>query len=87
MFALLGYLLKLAYTLVLSYGLFINPRGLKLLLLWIFKLPIIRKWRPQANESGTDLIETSKEFRNWPLKNWLKAFGATAISWTSVTGL
>lgn len=83
MFALLGYILKLAYTLVLIYGLFFNPRGLKFLLLWIFKLPIIRRWRPQANESGTDLIQTSLEFKSWPLKNWLKAFGATALSWTS----
>jgi uncharacterized protein (TIRG00374 family) len=83
MFALLGYLLKLTYTVILSYGLFFNPRGLKFLLLWVFKLPIIRKWRPQANESGSDLIQTSKEFKQWPLSSWLKAFGATALSWTS----
>ncbi|TAJ13564.1 UPF0104 family protein [Marinilabiliaceae bacterium JC017] len=82
-FALIGYLLKLAYTIVISYGLFFNPRGLKWLLLWLFKLPIIRKWRPQANESGTDLIQTSHEFKSWPIKNWLKAFGATALSWTA----
>ncbi len=82
-FAILGYSLKFLYTVIISYGLFINPRGLKWLLLWIFKLPIIRKWRPQANESGSDLIQTSKEFRNWPLKRWIQAFGATFFSWTS----
>lgn len=79
--ALFGYLLKFIYTLVISYGLFFNPRGLKWLLLWIFKLPIIRKWRPQANESGSELVQTSKEFREWPFKKWLQAFGATAFSW------
>ncbi|WP_234408568.1 lysylphosphatidylglycerol synthase transmembrane domain-containing protein [Marinilabilia salmonicolor] len=78
-----GYSIKLLYTLILSYGLFINPRGLKWLLLMIFKLPIIRKWRPQANESGTDLIQTSKEFSGWPLSKWIKAFAATFFSWTS----
>jgi len=83
LFAFIGYLLKLAYTLLISYGLFINPRGLKWLLLWVFKLPIIRKWRPQANESGSDLISTSREFKNWPFKNWVKGFIATAISWTA----
>jgi uncharacterized protein (TIRG00374 family) len=83
LFALTGYALKLLYTIVIAYGLFINPRGLKFLLLWIFKLPIIRKWRPGANESGTDLITTSKEFRSWPLSKWIKAFVATALSWTS----
>ncbi len=83
MFALTGYFLKLVYTIVISYGLFYNPRGLKWLLLWIFKLPIIKRWRPQANESGSDLIATSDEFRRWPFKNWLKAFAATALSWTA----
>ena len=82
-FALVGYSLKLLYTLVISYGLFINPRGLKWILLWIFKLPIIKKWRPQANESGTELIQTSKEFRNWPFSKWLQAFVATFFSWTA----
>ncbi len=78
-----GYIVKLLYTLILTYGLFINPRGLKWLLLWFFKLPIIRKWRPQANESGTDLIEASRDFKSWPLNRWLKAFGATFFSWTA----
>ncbi len=83
LFSLTGYSLKLAYTIVIAYGLFVNPRGLKFLLLWIFKLPIIRKWRPNANESGTDLILTSNEFKNWSIKNWLKAFVATSLSWIS----
>ncbi len=82
-FAIAGYGLKLLYTLVLIYGLFVNPRGLKFLLLWIFKLPIIRKWRPDANESGSDLIIASKEFKSWSLMNWFKAFFATMLSWTS----
>ncbi|MBN2743203.1 hypothetical protein LX69_00760 [Breznakibacter xylanolyticus] len=81
--ALTGYSLKLIYSLIVFYGLFVNPRGLKWLLLMIFKLPIIRKWRPQARESGDDLIKASLEFRTWPFKNWLKAFLATAISWTA----
>jgi glycosyltransferase 2 family protein len=82
-FAMVGYSLKLIYTLIIAYGLFLNPRGLKWVLLWVFKLPIIRKWRPQANESGTELIETSREFRTWPFKHWFKAFMATFFSWTA----
>ncbi len=83
LFSLTGYALKLAYTMVIAYGLFVNPRGLKFFLLWIFKFPIIRKWRPNANESGTDLILTSKEFKEWPMLNWIKAFVATSLSWIS----
>lgn len=83
LFALLGYSIKLIYILALSYGLFVNPRGLKLLLLWIFKLSFIRKWRPQANESGSELIQASNEFKHWPIKKWIRAFMATAVSWTA----
>src|SRR5690606_40882565 len=70
---------KFLYTLIISYGLFINPRGLKWVLLWVFKLPIIRKWRPHANESGSELIQTSLEFKKWLFKNWMQAFLATAL--------
>ncbi|MDG5801002.1 lysylphosphatidylglycerol synthase transmembrane domain-containing protein [Marinilabiliaceae bacterium ANBcel2] len=83
LFALTGYVLKFLYTAIITYGLFFNPRGLKLALLWIFKFPVIRKWRPQANESGSDLIETSREFRDWPFKKWVQAFIATFFSWTA----
>ena len=40
LFAIIGYSLKLAYLILLSYGLFFNPRGLKWLLLQIFRLPV-----------------------------------------------
>lgn len=83
LFALLGYSLKLIYLIVLSYGLFINPRGLKWLLLWIFKLPILRRWRKGANEAGTEIVSSSIELTRKPILFWLKAFGATALSWTS----
>jgi uncharacterized protein (TIRG00374 family) len=81
--AVIGYSIKLAYILIISYGIFINPRGLKWLIMCIFKLRIIRKWRSKANEMGNDLIQTSKEFRKWSFKKWLQAFGATFFSWTA----
>jgi uncharacterized protein (TIRG00374 family) len=83
LFALVGYLIKLLYVIVLSYGLFINPRGLKWLMLWIFKLPILRRWKHGANDAGTDIIKNSLEFKAKPFSFWGKAFVATALSWTS----
>jgi len=80
---IIGYSLKLLYTLVVFYGLFINPRGLKWLLLFIFKLPIIRRWRPQAHESGDELLKASNEFKNWSVRNWIKVMSASVLSWTS----
>lgn len=81
--AVLGYAIKAAYVGVLSYGFFVNPRGLKWLLLKIFKLPILRRWKYGAHKAGTEIIQTSEEFRQKPLTYWLKAFFATFISWTS----
>ncbi|MBE9467807.1 MAG: flippase-like domain-containing protein [Bacteroidetes bacterium] len=83
LFAMIGYGIKFIYTAFLSYGLFKNPRGLKWILLWFFKFPIIRKWRYGANKAGTDIIKSSKELKNKPFLFWIKAFGATFLSWTA----
>jgi glycosyltransferase 2 family protein len=82
-FAVIGYSLKLVYTIVLSYGLFVNPRGLKWLLMIVFKLPFLRKFRYAAHITGTDIITSSTELKKQKAVFWLKAFGATFFSWTS----
>lgn len=82
-FAIIGYSLKLVYTLIVSYGLFINPRGLKWLLLQIFRLPVLRRWRRNINEAGSEIIQSSRELKCKPFSFWLKAFGSTVFSWTS----
>jgi glycosyltransferase 2 family protein len=83
LFAVIGYSAKLIYTIVLSYGLFFNPRGLKWLLLIIFKLPFLRKFRYGAHITGTDIVTSSRELRKQNIWFWLKAFGATFFSWSS----
>lgn len=82
-FAFLGYGLKLAYLLVLSYGLFINPRGLKWLLMKIFKLRPLRRWYRSVNVVGTDIINSSREIKRSSASFWLKAGASTFLSWTS----
>ena len=82
-FAIIGYSVKLAYLVVLSYGLFRNPRGLKFLLMKLFKWRILRKWRHSANEVGYDIVRNSRELRRMPMSFWLKTFGATFVSWTA----
>ena len=83
LFAVIGYSAKLIYTIFVSYGLFVNPRGLKWLLLWIFKLPFLRRWRYEAHVAGSEIISSSKELKQKKIGFWLKAFGATFFSWTS----
>lgn len=82
-FAIIGYSIKFFFVLLVAYGLFVNPRGLKWLLLWVFRLPFIRKWRYKMNETGTDLINTSRVFRTKSAGFWLEAFTATVFSWTA----
>ena len=78
-----AYTLKFAYAGLVAYGLFFNPRGLKWLLLQIFRLSLIRRWRHYVNEAGTEIIESSKAFKKKNIIFWLKAFGATFCSWTA----
>jgi uncharacterized protein (TIRG00374 family) len=79
----IGYSILLIYTLMLAYGIFINPRAIKWLLLKVFSLPLIRKWRHRANRTGDDLIIASREMRNQSSGFWIKSFVATVFSWTA----
>ncbi|MDQ3051733.1 MAG: flippase-like domain-containing protein [Bacteroidota bacterium] len=79
----LGYIIILAYTILVAYALFINPRAVKWLLLKIFSLPILRRWKQKAWHTGNDMIIASGEIRNKRASYWLKSFAATIFSWTA----
>lgn len=80
---IIGYLFIILLTSIIIYGVFIKPRGFKYILLAIFKLPFLRKWRQGAAKTGDDIIVTSTEMKGKPFSFWLKAFGATFFSWTA----
>lgn len=80
---IIGYLFILALTIIISYGVFAQPRGFKWILLRLFKLPFLRKWRYQAAEAGDDIIITSAELRGKPAIFWIRAYLATWFSWTA----
>lgn len=79
----LGYLFILVLTTIIIYGVFVNPRGFKFILLAIFRLPVIRRWRPKAAETGDEIIITSREMKRKPMSFWAKAFAGTFFSWTA----
>ncbi|MGE4569056.1 MAG: lysylphosphatidylglycerol synthase domain-containing protein, partial [Bacteroidales bacterium] len=81
--AIIGFVMKIIFAAFVGYGLFVNPRGLKWLLLQIFRLPFIRRWRHYVNDAGTEIIYSSKAFKQKPFGFWFKAFCATFISWTA----
>ena len=82
-FAVIGYLIKFAYILFISYGLFINPVIIKKTILAIFSLKPLRRWRNEARRAGLDIISNSHELRRKPFGFWFKSAGATFISWTA----
>jgi len=79
----IGYLFILLLTVLISVALFVYPRGAKKAILAMFSLPLIRKWRQVASQWGDELVLSSKELRNEKKSYWLKAFGATLLSWSA----
>jgi hypothetical protein len=79
----IGYFFIVAMTTSILIAVFTIPRGFKYLLLQIFRLPFLKRWRYNVIEIGDDIIITSKELKGKPKRYWLKAFGATYVSWTA----
>jgi uncharacterized protein (TIRG00374 family) len=83
LFAVIGYSIILAWVILVGYGLFFNPVGIRNLLINIFKLPVLRRWKEPASKAGIDIVDSSQELRMKPFSFWLKAVTATFLSWTA----
>lgn len=70
-------------TIILYIGIFRSPKTISNILLKIFSLPIIRRWKTQVEELGNNMIEASKELKGKSLRWWMAPVGATIISWIS----
>jgi hypothetical protein len=81
--AVAGYLIILAWVLLVGYGLFIDPVKIKNTIIWIFRLPLLKRWKDSAVRAGDDIVESSHELKKKPLIFWIKALTATFLSWTS----
>jgi uncharacterized protein (TIRG00374 family) len=80
---LIGYAIILAWVILVGYGLFIDPDKIKKILIWIFRLPALRRWKDAAVKAGDDIVESSHELKKKPASFWIKAGTATFLSWTS----
>lgn len=80
---IIGYLFILTLTTIITLGVFINPQGFKRVLVKLTFIPFLKRWRSVAVRTGDEIISTSEEFRGKSFLFWLKAFGATFISWTA----
>ncbi|NNC95490.1 MAG: flippase-like domain-containing protein, partial [Chitinophagales bacterium] len=75
------YLILLVFTILIGYGLFVNPRAVKMLFVIIARLKFMKKWKDAIIQSGDDVIYASKEFRSKPTIFWIRAYASTAVSW------
>ena len=82
-FALAGYSIMLLVVLLIGYSLFFNQQALKKIIVTIFSIPGLRRWKTGAIRQADDIVTASKHLSNKPFKFWLKSFGATVFSWTS----
>lgn len=78
-----GYFFLVILTTSIIYGIFVSPRRIKFLLLKLFNLKWLKRWKYSVIRWGDDLITTSEELRDKPRKYWLSSFGATFMSWTA----
>ena len=80
---LIGYVILLVYTVLIGYGLFINPLGLKKVLFKLFSIKLLKKWRKKAVQTGTEVIIASVELKGKKFSFWIKSFLATTMAWLS----
>lgn len=79
----ISYSLYAGYSLIMAAALFYRPRVFKWVLIKIFSINFLRKWKHDAQEYGNQIIEASRELRGKKMKFWLPIAGATIFIWTS----
>lgn len=79
----ISYSLYAIYSFLMAAALFYRPRVFKWLLLKIFSIKWLRKWKYNANEYGDQIIEASKQLKGKTAKYWSLIIGATIFVWSA----
>lgn len=78
---LIGYLFLLLVNVLIGYGIFLNPRGLKKMLIAFSRKGPFKRWKDGAAKTGNEIIITAREFKDYKIFFWLKLFVITAVAW------
>ena len=78
-----GFGIIFSVCLLLYLTLFWFPKLATRFLLFIFRLPLIKRWKFIALEWGKDIERSSLAFQKEPFLFWIKVFGSTFFSWIS----
>jgi uncharacterized protein (TIRG00374 family) len=79
----ISYALYASYSLLMALGLFYKPRAFKWILIKLFSIRFLRKWKNDAQEYGDQIIEASKLLRGKNSSYWGKIIGATLVVWSA----
>ena len=80
---ILSYVLVTVYATIMTYALFVNPNAVKRLLIRIFSIGFLKRWRPTAFRHGNELVWASHEIKGHTYGYWIKAGLSTAFVWTA----
>ncbi len=75
------FILMLLQGSILFYGLFINPAGIKKLLAFFTKLPLLKRFEKRAELLGDEIVIASEELKRHSWRFHLAAFGVTSLAW------
>ncbi len=78
-----SYILIFVYTLIMAFGVLVNPDSFRVLLKKITYWSFLRKLRPNANKTGNEILIASNQLKGKTKRYWLKAVGSTFIVWTA----
>ncbi len=82
-FFIAGYIFILALTSIIFSGVFWKPELPSKILVWFTKFRWFSRWKIQAQATGQQIIDASKEFKSKPAKFWVKPILSTIFSWTA----
>lgn len=71
------------WTTILFMGIIVKPHWIRSVLTRLFKLRWLKRWLPQIQTLGDNMVATSKELKSKPFLFWIEIFGGTALSWAS----
>lgn len=79
----MGYGILFAWTIFLAVAILFKPNWTQSFIRAIFRLPYLRRRQERGNKLADDLHLASLEFGKMKFAFWLKAFGATFLSWSA----
>jgi len=78
---LIIYVFILSYGAVFFYGLFFSPQKIRAFLHWLSKFKLIKRFRRDLVQIGSDVVETSREINKETMGFHAKAFLSTCGAW------